>query len=108
VEFSSRFSFIWLPAEDSSSQEEKGHELEEFFSDDVKEGNLLKIICRFDRKNCHISVLAITWIAWTKYFPKAYSQFVHLYALCILLRILITMPVSVAEDEWSRIFFDTG
>lgn len=62
IEVSSRFSFILLPDEDSSSQEEKVCKLEEFYPErecDVKEDDLLEEICHFERKNRPFSVLAI-------------------------------------------------
>ena len=46
---SSQFSFIWLQSEDPSSQDDKARQLAIFYSNDVKENDLVEEICHFDQ-----------------------------------------------------------
>lgn len=97
---SSRFSFIWRAAEDSFSQEEKARELAQFYSADVKKDDLIEEICHLDRlKESSVFSLGNS----LNLLNQIYSKDLHpiFPSISILLRIFITMPVSVAEGERS-------
>ncbi|XP_047124252.1 uncharacterized protein LOC124806971 [Hydra vulgaris] len=97
---SSQFSFIWLQFEDPSSQDDKARQLAKFYSNDVKEDDLIEEICHFDRlKASSLFSKSNSLNLLNQIYSKGLQPIFS--SICILLCIFHTMPVSVAEGERS-------
>ncbi|XP_047144785.1 uncharacterized protein LOC124818261 [Hydra vulgaris] len=97
---SSQFFFIWLQSEDPSSQDDEALQLAKFYSNDVKEDNLIEEICHFDRlKTLSLFSKGNSLNLLNQIYSKGIQPIFP--SICILLRIFHTMPVSVGEGERS-------
>ena len=98
---SSQFSFIWLQSEDPYSQDDNELcQLAKFYSNDVKEDDLVEEICHFDRlKASSLFNRGNSLNLLNQIYSKGLQPIFP--SICILLRIFHTMPISVAEGERS-------
>ena len=91
---------IWLQSEDPSSQDDKARQLAKFYSNDVKEDDLVEEICHFDRlKASSLFNRGNSLNLLNQIYSKGLQPIFP--SICILLRIFHTMPISVAEGERS-------
>ena len=97
---SSQFSFIWLQSEDLSSQDDKARQLAKFYSNDVKEDDLVEEVCHFNRLKASSLFNRSNFL---NLLNQIYSKGLQpiFPSIGILLRIFHTMPISVAEGERS-------
>ena len=97
---SSQFSFIWLQSEDPSSQDDKARQLAKFYSNDVKEDDLVEEVCHFDRlKAPSLFNRGKSLNLLNQIYSKGLQPIFP--SISILLRIFHTMPISVAKGERS-------
>ncbi|XP_065653035.1 zinc finger MYM-type protein 1-like [Hydra vulgaris] len=99
-EVSSQFSFICLQSEDPSSQNDKPRQLSKFYSNDVKEDDLVEEFFHFDRlKASSLFNRGNSLNLLNQIYSKGLQPIFP--SICILLRIFHTIPISVAEGERS-------
>ena len=93
------FSFIWLDNDDLSIQENKARELASIYPTDVNKEDLIEKVRRFKTPHKTIFNQGNPMQLLNQIFEKKLERLFPY--TCIMLRILNTIPVSVAEGERS-------